>query len=250
MTSINADLQRLEPGSKVRLFDVDGSEFDGPVLYFHNYPVPHTEEEIEAAGDDPDQLPAKSIWWQGREYKAWPVQIEGLEVSSDGTVASPTLTVGNLEGKIGSMCLHYQNMAQAKVTIRMTFAHYIDARNYPEGNPEADPSKEKLDVFYIDSKTSEDDEFIQFSLSSPADLQGIMIPTRQIHSLCEWCIRGQYRKAPCSYVGTNYFDADGNPVDDPSRDVCGGLLSDCKKRWGVGEKLPFGGFPGSSLLKR
>lgn len=248
--SINQDLQLLTPGNKVYLFQVDGSAFDGPELYFHNHPIPYTEEELLQARGDPALLPAKSIWWQGVEYKPWPIQTEGFEEVSDGSAPTPTLSVGNLDGTISALCLAYQNMAQAKVTRHFTFAQYLDARNYPNGNNEADPSKEKLDVYYIDSKTTEDEESVQFQLSSPADLQGIQIPTRQIHSLCTWCIRGQYRGSSCGYTGTHYFDADGNPVDDPSKDECGGLLSDCKKRWGQTEQLPFGGFPGSALLKR
>lgn len=42
-----------------------------------------------------------------------------------------------------------------------------------------------------------------------------------------------------------------NPTDDPSKDECSGLLSTgCEPRWGKGNPLPFGGFPGSALLKR
>jgi lambda family phage minor tail protein L len=244
--TINATLQRLEPGKKILLFVVDGSVFGGPVLYFHNYPIPYTATELKNSAD----LPIKSLWWQGVEYKPWPVKIEGLEVTSDGKAVSPTLNIANLDGTISAMCLAYQNLAQARVTIHMTFTHYLDARNFPEGNTEADPTQEKIDVFYIDSKTQEDNENIQFALSSPADLQGIQIPTRQIHGLCTWCMRGLYRKSPCNYTGTLYFDEEGNPVSDPSKDVCGGLMSDCKSRHGENEQLPFGGFPGSALLRR
>ncbi|KMJ44721.1 phage minor tail protein L [Xenorhabdus khoisanae] len=245
--SINTDFQRLESGNKILLFSVDGSVFGGPELYFHNHPIPYTEKELTNS----DNLPIKSIWWQGVEYKPWPVEIKGLETLSDGSAASPFLKVANLDGTISAMCLAYQNMAQARVTIRMTFAHYLDARNFPEGNSEADPTQEKIDVYYIDSKTHEDNESVQFALSSPADLQGIQIPTRQIHSLCTWCMRGLYRKSPCGYTGTQYFDEDGNPTDDPSKDVCSGLLSTgCEPRFGKGSPLPFGGFPGSALLRR
>ncbi|MDE9477275.1 phage minor tail protein L [Xenorhabdus bovienii] len=245
--TINADLQRLEVGNKVLLFSVDGSAFGGPELYFHNYTIPYTEAELENL----DDLPTKSIWWQGVEYKPWPVRIEGVEVNSDGRTVSPTLSVANLDGTISAMCLAYQNMAQARVTLRMTFAHYLDARNFSEGNPEANPTQEKVDVYYIDSKTHEDNTEIHFALSSPADLQGIQIPTRQIHSLCTWCMRGLYRKSPCNYTGDRYFDEDGNPTDDPSKDACSGLLSTgCEPRFGKGNQLPFGGFPGSALLKR
>ncbi|MDC9598910.1 phage minor tail protein L [Xenorhabdus anantnagensis] len=244
--TINADLQRLEVGNKVLLFSVDGSAFGGPELYFHNHTIPYTEKDLE----DLSNLPIKSIWWQGVEYKPWPVEIQGLEIHSDGRVASPSLRISNIDSTISALCLAYQNMTQARVTIRMTFAHYLDARNFPEGNPEADPTQEKIDVFYIDSKTHEDNTEIHFALSSPADLQGIQIPTRQIHSLCTWCMRGLYRKSPCNYTGTRYFDEDGNPTDDPSKDACGGLMNDCKLRFGENAQLPFGGFPGSALLRR
>jgi phage-related protein len=34
-----------------------------------------------------------------------------------------------------------------------------------------------LQTFWLDTKTSEDDEVVSWSLSSPADLQGLVIPT-------------------------------------------------------------------------
>ena len=71
--SLSADFQKLEPGDVVRLFAVDGTAFGtGEVLRFHSYSLAHTEAEILAAGGDENKLPAKSIWWQGEEYKAWP----------------------------------------------------------------------------------------------------------------------------------------------------------------------------------
>ncbi|EHM37547.1 hypothetical protein HMPREF0454_04721, partial [Hafnia alvei ATCC 51873] len=42
----------------------------------------------------------------------------------------------------------------------------------------------------------------------------------------------------------------GQPVDDPSQDKCGGLLSDCKKRFGENNPVPFGGFPGAALIRQ
>jgi lambda family phage minor tail protein L len=249
---INSDLQKLEPGNRVRLFEVDGSKFNADILRFHNYNIPHTEAEIAAAGGDESKLPAKSIWWQGKEYGAWPVQIEGIEAATGGSSAQPRLTVANLSGTITAACLLYDDMLQAKVTIHDTLAQYLDARNFESGNPTADPSQEKLQVFYIDSKSSETNIAVEFTLSSPMDLQGLMIPTRQLHSLCTWCIRGKYKTGDgCDYAGQNgYFDKYGNPVDDPARDVCNGTLNTgCKPRFGANNELPFGGFPGTSLIK-
>lgn len=247
---INSDLQKLEPGNRIRLFEVDGSKFNADILRFHAHTLPHTPEEIAAAGGDESKLPAKSIWWQGNEYGAWPTQIEGIEASTDGTSAQPKLTVANLNGSITAMCLAYDDMLQAVVTIHDTLAQYLDAKNFADGNQAADATQEKLQVFYIDSKSGENNQAVEFTLSSPMDLQGLMIPTRQMHSLCVWCSRGKYRSGDgCDYAGNRYFDDKNNPVGDPSLDKCSGTMRGCKLRFGEHEELPFGGFPGTSLLR-
>ncbi len=118
------------------------------------------------------------------EYKARPCQVEGIEATTDGTSPQPKLTVANLDSSISALCLAYDDLLQAKVSIHDTMAQYLDARNFPQGNPTADPSQEKLKVFYIDARSTETDEEVEFILSSPMALQGQMIPTRQLHSLC------------------------------------------------------------------
>ncbi|ARF50785.1 phage minor tail protein L [Pantoea stewartii] len=249
--SIKTDYQKLEPGNAIRLLEIDGTAFGtGDVLRFHAYNIPYAEAEIEAAGGDESKLPEKSIWWQGKEYKAWPSKIEGIEASSSGSSAQPKLTVANLDGSVTALCLAYDDMLQAKVTIHDTLAHFLDAKNFPEGNPSASPEEERLRVFFIDSKSLETNKQVEFTLSSPMDLQGVMIPTRQLHSLCTWCIRGKYRSGDgCDYAGTNYFDKFNNPVSDPSLDECSGTLTGCKLRFGAGNELSFGGFPGTSLIR-
>lgn len=250
--SLNADYQKLESGNDVRLIEVDGSSFGlTDVLRFHNYSIPHTEAEIITAGGDESKLPAKPIWWQGNEYAAWPYQLEGLEKSTSGSNATPSLTVANIESSISALCLAYDDLLQAKVTIHDTKEKYLDARNFADGNPTADPTQEKLQVWYIDGKTGElAGETVEFALSSPMDLQGQMIPTRQLHSLCTWCIRNKYRTGDgCDYAGTRYFDKNNNPVSDPSLDECNGTLTACKLRFGENNELSFGGFPGTSLIR-
>lgn len=249
--SLNSDYQKLEPGNEIRLYEVDGTAFGvDDVLRFHSHNIAHTPEEISAAGGDEAKLPAKSIWWQGMEYSAWPCQVEGIEASTSGSGAQPKLSVANLDSSITALCLAYDDLLQAKVSIHDTLAQYLDAENFPAGNPTADPTQEKLKVFYIDSKDIETDEAVEFTLSSPMDLQGLMIPTRQLHSLCTWCIRNKYRSGDgCDYAGSRYFDKNNIPVDDPSQDVCNGTLRACKLRFGENNELPFGGFPGTSLIR-
>ncbi|MBS0858357.1 phage minor tail protein L [Providencia rettgeri] len=246
--NIISDIQKLEPGSRVQLIEVDGSEFDGPTLRFHAYNLPHTPEEIDVAEGG---IKPKSIWWQENEYGAWAYEIEGIAKNSDGSPARPLLRVANVDGLISSLCLQFDDMALAKVTIYETFAHYLDAKNFPEGNPTANPEEFFKQVYFIDRKTNEiAGETVEFELSSPFDLQGVMIPGRQIHNLCFWCMKGDYRNGRgCNYTGNNYFNERGEPVDDPALDKCGGLISDCKKRFGENEPLDFGGFPAAGLVR-
>ena len=124
-----------------------------------------------SAGGDSEKLPAKSIWWQGEEYRAWPVQIEGLEASTTGSGAQPKLSVANLDGSITALCLAYDDMLKAKVTIHDTLAHYLDADNFSTAIRRQIPPGKSLGL-YIDSKSSETNEVIEFELASPMDLQG------------------------------------------------------------------------------
>ena len=248
---ITSDYQKLEPGNQIRLLEIDGRSFGvDDILYFHGHNIAHSEAEITAAKGDESRLAAKSIWWQGHEYKAWPCQIDGIESSTSGSDAQPSLKVANLDASITALCLHYDDLVQAKVTVHDTLARYLDARNFTQGNVAADPTQEKVKVFFIDGKSEETNETVSFTLASPMDLQGVMIPSRQLHALCTWCIRNQYRSGEgCDYSGKRYFDNDNQPVTNPALDVCNGTLSACKLRFGENSELPFGGFPGTALIR-
>lgn len=247
--SINSDRQLLQPGNNVILIEVDGTAFGVDILRFHNHPVPYTEAEIAAAGTDSSKLPGKPIIWQGQRYDAWPCQIEGREATGDGTAVSPKLTVANIDGSIAALCGLYQDMKQAKITIHETYAHYLDAVNFPAGNGTANPNAETIDVWYIDSKILSNDDEVQFKLSSPVDVAGQQLPNRQMTSKCAWCLQGEYRGANCGYTGTKYFDKYGVIVTNPALDECGGTVASCKLRWGDKSRLPFGGFPAIGLIK-
>lgn len=162
------DIQKLEPGGEIRLFEIDGTEYGADYLRFHGHAIPHTPEELLAYEHSDEELPAKSIWWQGEEYAAWPVQIEGISSSSDGTASRPTFAAGNVNGRVTALCLAFEDLLKFKLTVRETLAKYLDAANFPEGNPTADPTQEALEIWYIDQKTSEDGEAVVWELSSLA----------------------------------------------------------------------------------
>lgn len=242
-TDILQTIQELEPGGKVKLIEVDCTEFGGDVLRFHNYNVPYTEAELVALRNaGVVEIPAKSIFFGGIEYKCWPYQLDGIELDGTGSSPTPELQVSNLDGSISRLCLELQNLFGAIVTERTTFRQYLDDGDDP------DPDMEFTQVWYICRKSGENPQALAFELSSPADLTGQKLPRRQIHSMCHWALNNGYRGPDCGYTGNVFFTDKGVPTANPALDSCGGLCSDCKLRFGEEGELPFGGFIASSLI--
>ncbi|RKP43793.1 phage minor tail protein L [Pararobbsia silviterrae] len=227
--SITNDVQKLEPGALVTLFEVDASAIGGDLLRFHGH------------------IGNPQIVWQGNTYTQWPIEASGFERTGDTQQPNPTVTVGNVDGSISSLCIYLDDMLGAKVTRHRTLGKYLDAVNFPSGNATADPNEEMpLDVWVIQQKSSETKESVEFTLSSPLDFNGRQLPGDQIiANLCP--SQFAYRGPRCNYTGTDYFDADDNPVTDPALDKCGRRLSSCKIRFGEYEVINFGGFPAASL---
>ncbi|WP_186079356.1 phage minor tail protein L [Burkholderia gladioli] len=224
--SIASDIQGLEPGALIELFEVDCTSIGGDMLRFHGH------------------LQSASIWWQGNEYKAWPIQATGFEHTSDAQQPEPKLTVGNVNGTISALCVFLADLAGAKVRRRRTLAKYLDAVNFPDGNPTADPSEEMApELWYIEQKSSETNVQVEFTLSSALDFGGQQLPARQIVTICQFDYRGPY----CGYTGAAYFDANDQPVTDPALDRCSKRISGCECRFGVNEPLSFGGFLSDTL---
>lgn len=247
---IDTKIQQLSAGSRIRLIQVDGSAFGAPIMRIHPHSLEHTPAQVQEAITSGKELNARSIWWQGVEYDHCPCEITGLSADAEGEQAVPVFNVANLNGIVSALCREYADMARARVTIWDTFAEYLDAANFPEGNPEADPSAHFKWVFDIDARVAEDYTYVSFQLANPAAME-LMIPTRQITDMCTWAFRGQYRTGNgCAYTGSAYFDKNGNPVTDPALDQCGGMRSDCQKRFGENNPLDFGGCPAAGLLTR
>ena len=184
--------------------------------------------------------------WQGNTYAAFPVEAEGFEVSTKGVLPKPTLRVANIDGSIGSLNRAYKDLVGAKVTRKRTLTKYLDASNFIAGNPLADPNEAfPDDVFYVNRKVSENRVFVEYELVSVMDVEEVKLPRRQvIQNICTW----KYRSPECSYAGTNYFDANDNPVSNLEEDVCSKKLSGCKARFPEPLSLPYGGFPGTGLF--
>lgn len=246
---ITLDIQKLEPGQQIELYELDATAVGGPHQRFHGY---------AESGD---------IIWKGETYSPWAIEATGFGRTSEGQQPQPTLSVGNIgmdedgkpiPGLISALCASYDDFVGAKLIRHQTLLKYLDAANFPDGNPTADPDEElPQEIWLIEQKSHEDSEQVQFTLSSPIDFSERMLPSIQIiANVCPWLWKGGYRGPYCNYTGSAMFDVDGNPVTDPLLDRCGGKVSDCRKRFaaqqGVSEiaaVLNYGGFPSADRLR-
>lgn len=112
------------------------------------------------------------------------------------------------------------------------------------GNPTADPNQHLPDdLWFVERKVGENRYIVEWELSSAFDLQGVMLPARQVvQNSCQWIYRG----AECGYAG-GFVDINDNPAFTADADCCPKTLASCKARFGsAGVKvLNFGGFPGA-----
>jgi lambda family phage minor tail protein L len=230
--AITVEIQKLEPSAIVEMFEVDATAFGGDMLRFH-------------AGTN--QL-RQNLVWQGETYSPFPIQASGFDYSGNGQLPRPKLAVANVTGAITLLVLTYDDLLGAKVTRKRTLLKYLDAVNFPGGtNPTADPAAEFGDeIFFVDRKTSENRDIVEFELAAAFDVAGVRLPRRQvIQNVCTW----KYRGGECGYTGTAYFNADDQSVATVGLDVCGKRLSSCKARFGANEPLPFGSFPAAGLTR-
>jgi len=235
ISSVYEELSVLAPNAIIELFQLElDSTLHGTsdTYYFH-------------AGVNANVT--GNITWNGEEYVRLPVQAEGFEYANGGTLPRPTLTVSNLGGEISALLLLANDVTPgndlggAKVTRIRTLKKFLD------GEPSADiHAKFPDEIWYVDRKSAETRDVVQWELASKFDLAGMMIPKRQlIANVCQW----QYRSAECSYTGSSYFNAADQSVDTLAADVCGKRLSSCKLRFGAKSELPFGSFPGVGLTQ-
>lgn len=229
-TELVSEIYKLAPESVIELFILDATAIGGEVFRFH-------------AGTN--HLKSDVIW-NGNTYVRYPVEATEFELNGQGQFPRPRLRVSNIFSSITSLLLLYDDLLGAMVTRKRTLAKFLDAANFPGGvNPSASPTSEFAeDVFYIDRKSSEDRDTVEFELASSIDLAGQYIPKRQvIQNICIW----KYRSAECSYADPSSFTYDDRPTANPALDVCGKRLSSCKARFGEANQLPFGGFPAAEL---
>lgn len=238
--TVRAELAKLNPSSIIELFEVKTSTRLHGACEIYRF---HSGVNAKAVSGH--------LIWAGSTYYAWPVEADGFEYSGQGTLPRPKIRIANVDGTITAVLLEVNqftygsDLLGAEVKRIRTLARFLDAVNFdgdvnPFGTP--DPTSSLPDErYYIDRKSAETREVVEFELVAAFDLAGVRLPKRQtINNVCQW----QYRGVECGYAGNTFFDENDNVVYDANKDICGKRLTSCEKRFGENAPLPFGSFPG------
>jgi lambda family phage minor tail protein L len=226
--SVEIDVARLAPLTMVEMFEYNGAPIGDPTIFRWH---PGTTVADNA------------IVWQGITYQPFPIESTGFEMTAAGKLPRPTLRASNIGGSLGAFLRSVKDGLGAAIYRRRTLGKYLDAVNFPGGNPNADPNTSFPDeIFIISRKVSENPIFIEIELAVPFDVAGVQLPWRQvIAGTCQWLYRGP----DCGYAGPPVQDVNGNPTSDPALDMCRKTLTACKARFGEMGVLPTSAFPAS-----
>lgn len=226
---IARESQQLAQDAIITMFELDTTRWGGSILRF-----------------TPSANDGNPIMFGGFQYDPFPVMLSDTEISGLGQLPQPSLQVSNQGFEFMSLILGAENLIGAPIKRIRTYRKCLDDGTDPD--PDA---MFPVEEYIISQKTSQTDETIAFKLRVSFDQQGKMIPGRQCMRQCRHRYRWwdssrkafRYDGVTCPFADPNYFDVNGEPTDDPSKDVCSKQLgTGCKRRYGSNGVLPYLGF--------
>ena len=199
---INREIFSQNPSVAIELFEISN--------------IANSEEIIRFHGGINNLR--SSIIFDSKEYYYIPYLAEDFGARSDGKLTRPQLSVINFEGIFSRYISDKDDLLGASVKRIRTFLRFLDEENFLNYNQDIDywnsmgvnpDSSAKLmdEEWVINQKVLENKNLIKYELSSPLDLENVLVPKRQIiNNYCAW----KYRGKGCAYSGIP--KADSNDV--------------------------------------
>tara|TARA_Y100000356_G_scaffold2020_1_gene1483 strand:- start:114 stop:746 length:633 start_codon:yes stop_codon:yes gene_type:complete len=192
-----SELQKSNPSNIIELFQLElipAIHGSNTKYYWHNG-VSENENS--------------NIVFDSIQYIKMPIDASGFEFKSK-QLPRPRLQISNILGTFTTLILTLpQGLEGAKVTRLRTLERYIDNVNFDPGhflledgidnallqendsvikleeinNPHGTPDASALfpkEVYFIDRKTIENRQIVEFELSAKFDLDGVRLPKRQV----------------------------------------------------------------------
>ena len=178
MSELISAVQLQEPGSElIELYEVTVGD---SILYFHS----GLEADLSTV-----RFRARTSPYTVRTYTALPVEMEGVEMSGDGSINRPTLTVANVANTFSSAIgnIRAEDLVGERLTKRTTLKKYL----YGESGDASPPVEFPIKKFILDRISGETNTAVSYELAAPYDLSGITLPNRKvIGKYCSWQYQG------------------------------------------------------------
>lgn len=177
-------------------------------------------------------------------YEPWPIKASGFDKTGQERCHVKNSGI-ELAGTVSAEVQANDDLVGCRIIRKMTLARFLDAVNFKDGNPTADPNQHFPDeMWFIEQKTLETHQVVEFELSSVFDLMGVQLPYRQIiKNTCPW----KYRGPECGYTGP-YFDKNNQQTSMSGADYCTKRYDACNARrnYFADGVIHFGGFIGAT----
>tara|TARA_Y100001937_G_scaffold126020_1_gene194222 strand:+ start:755 stop:1999 length:1245 start_codon:yes stop_codon:yes gene_type:complete len=210
------DLLKQDPGSAlVYLYEIEFTK--GNFAYFHDGATTNLGSVTMLDYENNSQT---------NTYTPLPVKFEGMDKTAATKFAQPTISFANATSvfKTAVSSVDYEEMSGLRVIRRTTLRKFLKS----EGDSNSPPVEYPRDVFLIDSLKQRSKEVLVFQLQAPFDLQGILLPRRQVvPNLCPWIYQGasehtenpEYKRARsgCSW----HIESKYNPHYTPTLNTLG-----------------------------
>ena len=191
-----SELQKINPSSIIELFEMELNTTMHGVSSTYRW-----HNGVNANNN-------ANLIFNSNSYERMPIEADGFGYNGK-QLPRPTLRISNILGTFTTILLTLpQGLEGAKVTRIRTLLRYIDDANFDGGdillednssfllqeddsyvdqeegtNPSGtvDPTAKFPDeIFFIDRKSSENREMVEFELAASFDLHGVRIPKRQV----------------------------------------------------------------------
>lgn len=213
--SLNSEAASLTPSAPIYLYEIDFSEIYPQTTYINVENQPVTNGILRIYNDvnlfNYVSNTRGRLYWQGNYYYPFPIIAEGFETNAAGTLPNPKFVVANSspDGNINSFYKFARmqiqslgDLAGCRFTRIKTFLKYLHPTNFANNinpfNVEGNIFEVEFpkDIFYIDRKSLENKQAVEYSLASILDIENVALPGRTILATkCPF----QYRGEGCLY---------------------------------------------------
>ena len=172
------ELQKANPSAKIELFEI------------HLVSALHGSSDVSRFHNGINMNTTFNVVFQGNSYTRIPIEANGFEYAATRTTRPrPTVRISNILSTVTALMTQANlttpknDLNGAKFIRKVTMLRYLDNANFESGtNPFGTPANNTYEnqTFFIDRKTVESKDFVEFECVSALDLQNRSAPKRII----------------------------------------------------------------------